>query len=117
MIQLLTEILFQFFSLRTAFFAVGCLMVISSIIQLSLISQREWSSLFSRVDRMQEQVSRQAKRLSLTLQDLVSPKETSCSLFGLGEVVAASHDATNNDPSIRKDLVTQVPSQEKVKTQ
>jgi hypothetical protein len=43
-------------------------MVTSSILQLSLVSEREWASLFSRVDRMQGTVRRKARHLSFTVK-------------------------------------------------
>lgn len=58
-------------SLKTAFFAVGCLMVISSALQLSLVSEREWSNLFLRVDHAQGNVYRKARSLSFSVKDIL----------------------------------------------
>lgn len=69
---------FFLFSLKTAFFAVGCLMAISSILQLSLISDREWSSLFSRVDRLQGKLAGQARSYSFTVTDTLHSRPPSC---------------------------------------
>jgi len=41
-------------SLRTAFASIATLMVVSAVLQLSLVSRREWTSLFSRLRRCQE---------------------------------------------------------------
>ena len=49
-------------------------MTISSILQLSLISEREWSSLFSRVDRFHGKVSGKARSLSITIKDILNSK-------------------------------------------
>jgi hypothetical protein len=40
-----------YFRLNSAFCAVSCLMAVSALLQLSLLSAREWASLFGRVDR------------------------------------------------------------------
>jgi hypothetical protein len=71
-LKLSTTIFVVVASLKAAFFAVGCLMTISSILQISLISKREWSSLFSRVDRIQGQVTGKARSLSITLKDALT---------------------------------------------
>jgi hypothetical protein len=59
-------VIFQYYSLKTAFFAVGCLMTIASFLQISLVSEREWLSLFSRVDQAQNQFTRVASSLGLS---------------------------------------------------
>jgi hypothetical protein len=46
-------------------------MVISSALQLSLISEREWSSLFSRFDRAQGKMAQQTRRLSFSVRDML----------------------------------------------
>jgi hypothetical protein len=46
-------------------------MAISSILQLSLISEREWSSLFSRVDRLRDKVVGQARSFSFSMKDFL----------------------------------------------
>lgn len=48
----------EFVSLSSAFCAVSSLMIISAMLQLSLISSREWGSLFGRVAGWKKQVSR-----------------------------------------------------------
>jgi len=63
-----------FCSLKTAFFAVGCLMVVASALQLSLVSERELSNLFSRVDKAQGRVIRQARSLSFTVKDILQER-------------------------------------------
>jgi hypothetical protein len=75
------------FSLKTAFFAVGCLMAISSILQISLISKREWSSLFSRYDRIQSQVMGHIQSLSLTLNDIILSTKSNL-LSNLSETIS-----------------------------
>ena len=45
-------------------------MAISGALQLSLISDREWSILFSRLHRMQRRFSGKARSLSFTFKDL-----------------------------------------------
>ena len=67
----IVSILFPF-SLKTAFVAVGCMMTVSSALQISLISHREWSSLFSRFKLVQRQLTGKARSLSLTLSDVSS---------------------------------------------
>lgn len=47
----------NFIEMRTSFFIVGCVMVVSGLLQISLISSREWSSLFSRVEKQSKRVS------------------------------------------------------------
>jgi hypothetical protein len=59
-------------SLKTAFFAVGCLMTISGVLQLSLISAREVSCLFSRFFHMHSHVTRKDRSLSFLSKDLLS---------------------------------------------
>ena len=59
-------------SLKTAFFAVGCLMTISSVLQISLISEREWSSLFSRLEILQHQFTGTAQSMAFTFGDASS---------------------------------------------
>lgn len=58
----------SFYSLKTAFAAVGSLMVIATVLQLSLVSSREWNSLFARMDKVKEGV----KRMSLSQQERFS---------------------------------------------
>mmetsp|Transcript_31871 Transcript_31871/g.52555 ORF Transcript_31871/g.52555 Transcript_31871/m.52555 type:complete len:685 (+) Transcript_31871:36-2090(+) len=48
----------NYVSFKTAFAAVALLMIISAGLQLSLISSREWDSLFGKVERLQRRVSR-----------------------------------------------------------
>jgi MFS transporter, MFS domain-containing protein family, molybdate-anion transporter len=48
----------EFVSLSSAFCAVSSLMIISAMLQLSLISSREWGSLFGRVDLWKKQAAR-----------------------------------------------------------
>jgi MFS transporter, MFS domain-containing protein family, molybdate-anion transporter len=62
------------YSLKTAFFAVGCLMAISSLLQISLISEREWSSLFSRFDRLHDIVAGRARSSFVSIKDLLKSK-------------------------------------------
>ena len=46
-------------------------MIISSALQLSLVSEREWSNLYSRMDKVHGNVARQARSLSFTVQDFL----------------------------------------------
>lgn len=46
-------------SLRTAFAVVAAMMCVSGALQLSLISQREWSSIASRFDLVRVSLDRQ----------------------------------------------------------
>jgi len=46
----------NFVSLRTAFAAVATMMMVSAALQLSLISQREWSSIYARICQCRESV-------------------------------------------------------------
>jgi hypothetical protein len=60
-------------SLKTAFGFVGSLMVTSAVLQLSLVSQREWSSLFSRASHISEKcVAAPARRLSFSIREALS---------------------------------------------
>jgi hypothetical protein len=47
-------------------------MTISGVLQLSLISNREWSCLFSRFNLLQDQCAGKARSLSFVFQDLCS---------------------------------------------
>jgi len=75
-------------SLQTAFAAISCLMMVSAIMQISLVSGREWNSLSGKVDRLQ-------KRLS-----------TSFSSFSMGstkeEQDKAMQDLRASMPTLRK---------------
>ena len=66
------------FSLKTAFLAVGFLMVVASFLQLSLVSAREWSNLRSRVDDAQGKVCVQARSLSFTVKDILQGNSPQC---------------------------------------
>ena len=44
--------------LNAAFFAVSCLMAISAVLQLSLVSAREWASINGRVDSWKKKAVR-----------------------------------------------------------
>jgi len=48
----------NFVSFPAAFAAVSCLMIVSAALQLSLVSAREWQSLFGRVSKLHRRVSR-----------------------------------------------------------
>lgn len=64
-------------SLKTAFFAVGCLMLLSTGLQLSLISDDEWDSLLANVGLVQGGAfSQKARSLSFTLKDLLKNPAT-----------------------------------------
>eukprot|EP00548_Thalassiothrix_antarctica_P020330 CAMPEP_0194182942 /NCGR_PEP_ID=MMETSP0154-20130528/28444_1 /TAXON_ID=1049557 /ORGANISM="Thalassiothrix antarctica, Strain L6-D1" /LENGTH=668 /DNA_ID=CAMNT_0038899555 /DNA_START=39 /DNA_END=2045 /DNA_ORIENTATION=+ len=60
-------ILTNYISHKTAFYAVSALMVISAGIQLTLVSSREWASLFGKVDKLKRQYSRSISRMSSQL--------------------------------------------------
>jgi hypothetical protein len=49
-------------------------MAISSLLQLSLISEREWSSLFSRFDRLHDMVAGGARSSFESIADLLKSK-------------------------------------------
>jgi hypothetical protein len=49
-------------------------MVVSGFLQLSLVPKREWSHLFSNMDCMQGEVSKQAKSVSFTVKDMLQPE-------------------------------------------
>jgi len=49
---------------RTAFAAVASLMIVAAGLQISLVSSREWSSLFGRVDRLKRRISRHLSSMS-----------------------------------------------------
>ena len=106
----LTPKVFPIRSLKTAFSAVGCLMLISSALQLSLVSKREWSSLYSRVDQVQSKVARQARSLSFTVKDLLQscpppPERLSkrASLCSLTSSVSSTSDEDASDAPIMFD--------------
>jgi len=57
----------HYISHKTAFYAVSFLMVISAGLQLSLVSSREWASLFGKVDKLKRHYSRSFSRVSSNL--------------------------------------------------
>ena len=68
---------FSFDSLKTAFFAVGCLMLLSAGLQLSLITDDEWESLLANVGLVRGGVfTQKAHRISFTLKDLLKNPTT-----------------------------------------
>jgi hypothetical protein len=50
-------VLTKFNRLKSAFAAVSVLMVISAFLQLSLVSSREWASIFGKVDHLKRSMS------------------------------------------------------------
>jgi hypothetical protein len=62
-------------------------MAISSVLQISLISKREWSSLFSRFDRIHGQVMGHVQSLSLTLKDIIQSTKSNV-LSNLSEIIS-----------------------------
>ena len=64
----LTTRFFPFFpnnSFRTACGAVGCLLITAALLQISLVTKREWSSIFARANNLSEKcVKAPARRLS-----------------------------------------------------
>lgn len=71
-------------------------MTISSALQISLISAREWSSLFSRFELVQTQLKGKARSLSLTLGDV----STFCSLRRMSDVSDGSVGDAHNQTKI-----------------
>jgi len=68
--------LLAFYSLWTACAAVAFLLIVSAVLQLSLISAREWKSLFSRVDRSKK-FARSFMARSMSCDALRSPLKRS----------------------------------------
>jgi hypothetical protein len=58
--------------LQTAFKVISLLMVVAAVLQLSLISKREWDSFFGRVDRLQKRALKPARSLSFSAMDAVN---------------------------------------------
>jgi hypothetical protein len=79
-------------SLTTAFYAISVLMIASGVLQLSLISMREWSSLFAHVDTS----SRRARRASYSAFESIrySVKTSSTAVRRFSDFVGAA--ASNN---------------------
>jgi hypothetical protein len=92
------------FSLKSALFAVAIMKLISAGLQLSLISNRDWSALFSRVDRMQGTIYRYVCCLSLRFQGTmaepvpptkflrISSTESTLSALSISECDLDEHD-------------------------
>jgi hypothetical protein len=58
--------------LQTAFKVIALLMVVAAVLQLSLISKREWDSFFGRVDRLQKRALKPARSLSFSAMGAVN---------------------------------------------
>ena len=79
--------------------AVGCLMVIASILQLSLVSEREWSILFSRVDNAQVKAFGRARSLSFTVKDILQGITPPSPPKGLSRRASLYSDSSSDDAS------------------
>ena len=79
-------------SLTTAFYAISVLMIVSGILQLSLISMREWSSLFAHVDTS----SRRASRASYSVYESIrySVKSSSVAVRRFSDFVGTASTTT-----------------------
>lgn len=93
-LQFLLSLYFPERSLTTAFYAISVLMIISGILQLSLISVREWSSLFTHVDKS----SRRARRASYSAYESIrgSVKTSSVAMRRFSDFVGATTTTTAN---------------------
>eukprot|EP00978_Attheya_sp_CCMP212_P035340 scaffold153220_cov68-Attheya_sp.AAC.4 len=60
----------NFISFKTAFASVSCLMVISATLQLTLVSSKEWASVFGHVDK----VTKPARRFSRSVSNSIMSK-------------------------------------------
>lgn len=71
----------EFVSHQTALGIISMLMLTSGVLQLSLVSKREWQSLFGRMERVRRRSMRPIRSLSSSVLDLVhiSPKSSSSS--------------------------------------
>ena len=58
--------------LHTAFKVISLLMIVAAVLQLSLISKREWDSFFGRVDRLQKRALQPARSLSFSAMGAVN---------------------------------------------
>eukprot|EP00547_Thalassionema_nitzschioides_P016568 CAMPEP_0194243818 /NCGR_PEP_ID=MMETSP0158-20130606/9710_1 /TAXON_ID=33649 /ORGANISM="Thalassionema nitzschioides, Strain L26-B" /LENGTH=655 /DNA_ID=CAMNT_0038979139 /DNA_START=123 /DNA_END=2088 /DNA_ORIENTATION=+ len=66
----------NYISHKTAFLAVSILMVISAVLQLSLVSSREWDSIFGKVDHVKRRLSRSVSSTYLRSASILKfPKE------------------------------------------
>lgn len=79
--------------MKTAFLVVGCVMLTSGALQLSLVSARDWSSAFSHLDNYAKQVSLTMRNILRNLAHIKSPfvNLPSALLSSLVETPAASN--------------------------
>lgn len=68
---------FKHRSVKTAFGIVGTLMAAATILQISLISQREWSSLFSHASDLGEKLVAPARHWSFSIRKAASSRRPS----------------------------------------
>jgi hypothetical protein len=80
------------YSLTTAFAAISFVMLLSAVLQLSLITMREWSSLFARA----EQSSRYARSVSFSAYDSIR-SSSSKAMRRLSDSVIAPGSLSSSD--------------------
>jgi len=82
----------EMISRQTALSIISVLMMISGCLQLSLISSREWQSLFGRIENAKRRSMQPIKRLSSSFVDLVSTPRSKKLFLG---VTNLENDITN----------------------
>ncbi|GAX24725.1 hypothetical protein FisN_4Hh283 [Fistulifera solaris] len=87
-------------SVKTAFGIVGTLMAVATILQVSLVSQREWSSLFSRVNDLGEKLVASVTNLSSSLPKAALSRRSS--VPSLCRLSSANHRTYGTDAKTKK---------------
>ncbi len=82
-------------SVKTAFGIVGALMAVATILQISLVSQREWSSLFSRVKDLGEKLVASATSWSSALSKAAPSRRAS--VPSVCRLSSANHRTSGTD--------------------
>ena len=85
-------------------------MVTASILQLSLVSEREWSILFSRVDNAQLKAFGQARSLSFTVKDILQGRTPPSPPKGLCRRTSLYSDSSSDDASDASFLFDEAPA-------